>query len=75
MLARSVFEYAITFAWLAAPKSESERALRLARFEVDEYHQRDVVDKRYVEVLGIKRERYETLIKSGTMPSHLVDSR
>jgi hypothetical protein len=73
MLARSVFEYAITFAWLAAPKNQNERALRLARFEVDEYHDRETVDKRYVSVLGDKRERYETLIKSGKMPSHLVD--
>ena len=73
MLARSVFEYAITFAWLAAPKGENERALRLARFEVDEYHDRETVDKRYVSVLGDKRKRYDELIKSGKMPSHLVD--
>jgi Family of unknown function (DUF5677) len=74
ILARSLFEYAITFAWLAAPEDETERAVRLARFEVDEYHDREVVDRRYVSVLGDKRTRYDKLIKAGKMPSGLIDA-
>lgn len=73
ILARSVIEYAITFAWLAAPEDESERAARVARFEVDEYHDREAVDRRYIKVLADKRKRYDKLIKAGKMPARLID--
>ncbi len=72
ILARSVVEYAITFAWLAAPKDSAERAKRLARFEMSEYRERERADAKYVRVLPERSERYVALIKAGEMPPHLI---
>jgi hypothetical protein len=73
ILARSLVEYAITFAWLAAPADESARAERLKRFELYEYQERYRADKKYTHVLPERSDFYAQLISSGKMPSRLID--
>src|SRR5688500_3996460 len=41
VLARSLSEYVIGFAWLAAPEDEQERGYRLKQFELDEFLERE----------------------------------
>jgi hypothetical protein len=72
ILARSLVDYAITFAWLAAAETEDELADRLARFELYEYQERERADAKYVRVLPERSERYTALIRAGKMPSHLI---
>lgn len=73
-VARSLVEYTITFAWLAAPNDEDERAERLARFEISEYNDRLEADKRYTTILPERNDgAYAALIAEGRMPSSLAE--
>jgi len=73
ILLRSLTDYTITFAWLAAPTDDDERLGRLRRFELDEWVERDRVDKKYTHVLPERNAVYRNLIKVGQMPTHLMD--
>src|SRR4051794_38407628 len=44
---RSLADYGITFAWLAAPTDDTERTDRMLRFDRDEWLNRRQADKRY----------------------------
>jgi hypothetical protein len=72
ILARSLVDYVITFAWLAAAEDEYERTQRLTRFEIDHYEESDRADAKYTRVLPERSARYAELIKAGKMPSHLI---
>ena len=72
-ITRSLVDYSITFAWLAAPKEETERAERMVRYERDEFLKRDQADRRYTTTLPRRSDLYRELIESGQMPSHLVN--
>ena len=73
-LTRSLVDYAITFAWLAAPTDRDVRSDRLARFERDEWGKRAQADKRYTTVLPERADRYRDLIARGRMPSGLLNA-
>lgn len=70
---RSLVDYSITFAWLAAPTDEAERAERMVRFERDEFLKREQADRRYTTTLPQRSDLYRELIESGRMPSHLIE--
>jgi hypothetical protein len=72
-VARSLVDFGVTFAWLAAPSDDQARTDRMMRFERDEFQKRLQADRRYTETLPARSEVYEDLIRRGLMPSHLVD--
>jgi hypothetical protein len=80
ILTRSMADYVITFAWLAAePENEEQRAERLNRFEADEYDERERSDQKYTTEFRQKSRRRKTLfghymelIEIGKMPSELL---
>jgi hypothetical protein len=69
---RSLADYGITFAWLAGPTDEAERADRMLRFERDEWASRRQADKRYTTILPERAELYKDLIARGKMPAALL---
>ena len=69
---RSLADYGITFAWLAAPTDETERADRMMRFDRDEWASRRQADKRYTTILPERSELYRDLIAQGKMPEALL---
>lgn len=71
-VARSLADYAITFAWLAAPTNDNDRADRMLRFERDEWRSRGQADKRYTTLLPKRADLYRDLIERGRMPSELL---
>ncbi|MDX6648275.1 MAG: hypothetical protein QOJ97_226 [Solirubrobacteraceae bacterium] len=72
IITRSLVDYAITFAWLAAPEDDETRSDRLRRFERDEWLSRERADKRYTTHLPKRAELYRDLIAAGKMPSGLL---
>jgi len=81
ILTRSLSDYVITFAWLAAePDNAEQRAERLNRFEAEEYEKREQTDQKYTEEFRRRSKRrkrlfahYNRLIKAGKMPAGLID--
>ena len=81
ILTRSMADYAITFAWLAAePDNAEQRAIRLNRFEAEEYEKREQWDQKYADEFQKRSKRrkqlfahYKRLIKAGKMPAGLLD--
>ncbi len=69
---RSLADYGITFAWLAAPTDETERADRMMRFDRDEWASRRQADKRYTTILPERSELYRDMIAQGKMPEALL---
>lgn len=80
ILTRSLVDYVITFAWIAAePENEEKRRERLNRLEADEYSERERSDQKYtIEFRQKSRRRkalfdhYVELIEVGKMPSELL---
>jgi hypothetical protein len=68
---RSLADYAITFAWLAAPTDDVARAKRMLQFDRAEWADRREADKRYTDWLP-QRELYRDLIERGRMPAALL---
>lgn len=80
ILTRSMVDYVITFAWLAAaPENAEQRTERLNQFEADEYDERERSDQKYTTEFRRKSKRqkalfdhYVELIEVGRMPSELL---
>jgi len=80
ILTRSMADYVITFAWLAAePENEQQRTRRLNQLEADEYDERERSDQKYTTEFRRKSKRqralfkhYVELIETGQMPSELL---
>jgi hypothetical protein len=80
ILTRSLVDYVITFAWLAAdPENEGKRGERLNQLEADEYSERERSDQKYTTEFRQKSRRrkalfdhYVELIEVGKMPSELL---
>ena len=76
IMARSLAEYAIGFAWLAAPEDEEERANRLKRFEKDEFLERERSENKLRDHITAK-PAYSHLVAEdragGPLPRGLLD--
>lgn len=79
ILSRSLAEYAITFAWLAAAEGD-ERVLRMRRLVKDEFVEREKAERKLGEQMG-RRADYKRLFASdtsregGPLPYKLLDER
>lgn len=72
ILSRSLCEYAITFAWIAAAETDELRASRLKQFEKEEFTLRKKGERTLVDQIGTQ-ERYAHLFESGRFPRRVLD--
>jgi hypothetical protein len=71
VLARSLAEYAITFAWLAGPVVGREG--RIKRLLKDEYREREKTENRLVDHI-VPKARYADLVEKGSIPRSVVST-
>jgi hypothetical protein len=79
VLARSLTEYVITFAWIAAAGSDSERAGRLLALLKEEYVEREKAENKLADQIGKRREYQflfedETTREGGPLPRTLLEA-
>jgi hypothetical protein len=78
VLARSLAEYAIAFAWMAAAEKEEERAARMRSFVKDEFSERERAENKLKDQIR-PREAYAHLFadagQGGSLPSALLDDQ
>jgi hypothetical protein len=74
ILFRSLTDYVITFAWLAAPATDEERSARLRQFVGSEYRWRERAENRLTKGLADHPSgRYRGLMEEGRIPDSLLD--
>ena len=76
ILARSLAEYAIAFAWISAADSAEGREARMRSFVKDEFSERERAENKLKDQMG-SREGYEHLFadagSGGSLPRELLD--
>jgi hypothetical protein len=68
--ARTLAEYVIGFAWLAAPEGDHERAVRLRRFELDEFLERERSENKLTGHI-VPKDAYAHLVEGSGRPGAL----
>lgn len=75
VMARSLAEYAIGFAWLVAPANADDRKKRMRQFVKDEFREREKAENKLRQHLGT-RSIYAPLLdpdREGPLPRELLD--